>query len=416
MKFDKLKPNLQELNLNGVKKAASRVAHVRIRLSRGQWIGVIAGLVVVTVLLVILLRPRPAAVVLPVVAVEPVTTEDVNIYGDYVGRIRAQQFVEIRARVEGYLEKMLFAEGTYIRKGQTHFVIDPRVYRARVDKAKAQLNKARAQALKAKRDLDRIRPLFEQSAASQLELDNATAAYESAVADVAVGEADLTQAQMTLGYTSVQSPIAGYISERNADIGTLVGPSGKSLLATVVKSDTVRVDFSMTALDYLRSKARNVNLGHRDSTRKWDPYITVTLADGSEYPYRGLVDFADPQVDPQTGTFSVRAEMANPDHILLPGQFTKVRLLLDVREDAVVVPSKAIEIEKGGAYIYVVRPDSIVEKRFFETGPEWGNNIVVERGLVRGEDIVVEGYHKLQHGMKVEPVAPRRDEEAEKQQ
>ena len=416
MKFDKLKPNLQELNLNGVKKAASRVAHVRIRLSRGQWIGVIAGLVVVTVLLVILLRPRPAAVVLPVVAVEPVTTEDVNIYGDYVGRIRAQQFVEIRARVEGYLEKMLFAEGTYIRKGQTLFVIDPRVYRARVDKAKAQLNKARAQALKAKRDLDRIRPLFEQSAASQLELDNATAAYESAVADVAVGEADLTQAQMTLGYTSVQSPISGYISERNADIGTLVGPSGKSLLATVVKSDTVRVDFSMTALDYLRSKARNVNLGHRDSTRKWDPYITVTLADGSEYPYRGLVDFADPQVDPQTGTFSVRAEMANPDHILLPGQFTKVRVLLDVREDAVVVPSKAIEIEKGGAYIYVVRPDSIVEKRFVETGSEWGNNIVVERGLVRGEDIVVEGYHKLQHGMKVEPVAPRRDEEAEKQQ
>ena len=416
MKFDKLKPNLQELNLNGVKKAASRVAHVRIRLSRGQWIGVIAGLVVVTVLLVILLRPRPAAVVLPVVAVEPVTTEDVNIYGDYVGRIRAQQFVEIRARVEGYLEKMLFAEGTYIREGQTLFVIDPRVYRARVDKAKAQLNKARAQALKAKRDLDRIRPLFEQSAASQLELDNATAAYESAVADVAVGEADLTQAQMTLGYTSVQSPISGYISERNADIGTLVGPSGKSLLATVVKSDTVRVDFSMTALDYLRSKARNVNLGHRDSTRKWDPYITVTLADGSEYPYRGLVDFADPQVDPQTGTFSVRAEMANPDHILLPGQFTKVRLLLDVREDAVVVPSKAIEIEKGGAYIYVVRPDSIVEKRFVETGSEWGNNIVVERGLVRGEDIVVEGYHKLQHGMKVEPVAPRRDEEAEKQQ
>ena len=416
MKFDKLKPNLQELNLNGVKKAASRVAHVRIKLSRGQWIGVIAGLVVVTVLLVILLRPRPAAVVLPVVAVEPVTTEDVNIYGDYVGRIRAQQFVEIRARVEGYLEKMLFAEGTYIRKGQTLFVIDPRVYRARVDKAKAQLNKARAQALKAKRDLDRIRPLFEQSAASQLELDNATAAYESAVADVAVGEADLTQAQMTLGYTSVQSPISGYISERNADIGTLVGPSGKSLLATVVKSDTVRVDFSMTALDYLRSKARNVNLGHRDSTRKWDPYITVTLADGSEYPYRGLVDFADPQVDPQTGTFSVRAEMANPDHILLPGQFTKVRLLLDVREDAVVVPSKAIEIEKDGAYIYVVRPDSIVEKRFVETGSEWGNNIVVERGLVRGEDIVVEGYHKLQHGMKVEPVAPRRDEEAEKQQ
>ena len=404
MKFDKLKPNLQELNLNGVKKAASRVAHVRIRLSRGQWIGVIAGLVVVTVLLVILLRPRPAAVVLPVVAVEPVTTEDVNIYGDYVGRIRAQQFVEIRARVEGYLEKMLFAEGTYIRKGQTLFVIDPRVYRARVDKAKAQLNKARAQALKAKRDLDRIRPLFEQSAASQLELDNATAAYESAVADVAVGEADLTQAETALSYTTVSSPLSGYISERSVDIGTLVGPNGKSLLATVVKSDTVRVDFSMTGLDYLKSKARNVNLGQKDSTRKWDPYITITLADNTQYPLRGLVDFADPQVDPETGTFSVRAEMANPDRILLPGQFTKVRLLLDVREDATVVPIKSVVIEKGGAYIFVIRPDSIAERRLIELGPEVNNRVIVERGVVPGEKIVVEGFHKLTHGDKVDPV------------
>ena len=400
MKFDKLKPDLQNLNLAGVKKAASRAARVRVKLSRRQWIAIACAAIVAGVLLVVLLRPRPASVTLPVVAVEPVATEDVNIYGDYVGRIRAQQFVEIRARVEGYLEKMLFAEGTYIKKGQTLFVIDPLVYRARVDKAKAQLNKARAQALKA----------------NQLELDNAIASYESAAADVVVGEADLTQAEMTLGYTNVKSPIAGYISERNADIGTLVGPNGKSLLATVVKSDTVRVDFSMTALDYLRSKARNVNLGHRDTARKWDPYITVTLADGSEYPYRGLVDFADPQVDPQTGTFSVRAEMSNPDHILLPGQFTKVRLLLDVREDAVVVPSKAVVIEKGGAYIFVVRPDSIVEKRFIETGPEIGQNIVVERGLVSGEDIVVEGYHKLQHGMKVEPVVTRREEETENQQ
>ena len=353
---------------------------------------------------------RPQAAALPVVAVEPVQVEDVSIYGEYVGRIRAQQFVEIRARVEGYLEKMLFAEGTYIKKGQTLFIIDPTVYRARANKAKAQLNKARAQALKAERDLNRIRPLYEQNAASQLDLDNAIASYESAVADVVVSEADLTQAEMILGYTTVQSPISGYISERNADIGTLVGPGGKSLLATVVKSDTVRVDFSMTALDYLRSKARNVNLGHKDSTRKWDPYITVTLADGAQYPYRGLVDFADPQVDPQTGTFSVRAEMPNPDHILLPGQFTKVKLLLDVLERAVVVPKKALIIEKGGAYVFVVRRDSIVEKRFVETGPETGNNFIVERGLASYENIVVEGYHKLTHGMKVEPVAPREEE------
>ena len=412
MKFDKLKPDLQNLNLAGVKKAASRAARVRVKLSRRQWIAIACAAIVAGVLLVVLLRPRPASVTLPVVAVEPVETEDVNIYGDYVGRIRAQQFVEIRARVEGYLEKMLFAEGTYIKAGQTLFVIDPKLYRARANKAKAQLEKARAQAVKAKRDLDRIRPLYEQNAASQLDLDNATAAYESAAADVVVCEADLTQAEMTLSYTTVQSPVSGYISERNVDIGTLVGPSGKSLLATVVKSDTVRVDFSMTALDYLHSRARNVNLGQKDTTRKWNPYITVTLDDGSVYPYRGLVDFADPQVDPKTGTFSVRAEMANPDRILLPGQFAKVKLLLDVREDAVVVPSKALVIEKGGAYIYVVRPDSVVEKRFVETGPEIaGNNVVIERGLSSTEHIVVEGYHKLSHGMKVEPVAAVRKEE-----
>ena len=408
-----MKPDLKNLDLDKLKRGvAERIPHVSVEMNRKRWIVLVCALLAAGGGVWWWLRPRPVPEVLPVVAAEPVEVEDVSVYGEYVGRIRAQQFVEIRARVEGYLERMLFTEGTYIKKGQTLFVIDPKLYRARVNKAKAQLNKAKAQALKAQRDLERIRPLYEQNAASQLDLDNAIASYESAAADVVVCEADLTHAEMTLGYTTVQSPVSGYISERNVDIGTLVGPSGKSLLATVVKSDTVRVDFSMTALDYLRSKARNVNLGQKDTTRKWNPYITVTLADGSQYPYRGLVDFADPQVDPQTGTFSVRAEMANPDHILLPGQFTKVKLLLDVREDAVVVPTKALVIEKGGAYIYVVRPDSVVEKRFVETGPEIPDNkMVVERGLSPEERIVVEGYHKLQHGMKVEPVAPIRRED-----
>ena len=413
MDLKQMKPDLKSLNLDKLKKEfAEKIPRVSIPMTPKRWIALAVALLVIAAGLWWWLRPRPVPEVLPIVAVEPVDVEDVSIYGEYVGRIRAQQFVEIRARVEGYLERMLFAEGTYIKKGQTLFIIDPKLYRARVDKAKAQLNKAKAQALKAQRDLERIRPLYEQNAASQLDLDNAIASYESAAADVAVSEADLTQAEMTLSYTTVQSPVSGYISERSVDIGTLVGPSGKSLLATVVKSDTVRVDFSMTALDYLRSKARNVNLGQKDTTRKWNPYITVTLADGSQYPYQGLVDFADPQVDPNTGTFSVRAEMANPDYILLPGQFTKVKLLLDVRENAVVVPNQALVIEKGGAYIYVVRPDSIVEKRFVETGPEiTDNKVVIERGLSPEEHIVVEGYHKLSHGIKVDPVAPIRDDE-----
>ena len=378
----------------------------RLRLTKRQAIAGAVVLAIIAVALYFIFRKRPQPEVHPTVVVETVTTDDMEIYGEYVGRIRAQQFVEIRARVEGYLEEMLFEEGTYIKKDQVLFVIDPKLYKARVDGARAQLQKDKALELKAKRDLDRIRPLFEQNAASQLDLDNAIASYESAVSAVIMSEADLAQAELALGYTTVRSPISGYISERNVDIGTLVGPGGKSLLATIIKSDTVRVDFSMTALDYLRSKERNVNLGHQDPTRGWNPYITVTLADDSVYPYEGLVDFADPQVDPQTGTFSVRAEMPNPDHVLLPGQFTKVKLLLDVREGAVVVPSKAVIIEKGGAFIYVIRPDNVAERRFIELGPETDNMMIVERGLIPGERIVVEGYHKLMPGMTVEIVEP----------
>ena len=378
----------------------------RLRLTKRQAIAGAVVLAIIAVALYFIFRKRPQPEVHPTVVVETVTTDDMEIYGEYVGRIRAQQFVEIRARVEGYLEEMLFEEGTYIKKDQVLFVIDPKLYKARVDGARAQLQKDKALELKAKRDLDRIRPLFEQNAASQLDLDNAIASYESAVSAVIMSEADLAQAELALGYTTVRSPISGYISERNVDIGTLVGPGGKSLLATIVKSDTVRVDFSMTALDYLRSKERNVNLGHQDPTRGWNPYITVTLADDSVYPYEGLVDFADPQVDPQTGTFSVRAEMPNTDHELQPGQFTKVKLLLDVREGAVVVPSKAVIIEKGGAFIYVIRPDNVAERRFIELGPETDNMMIVERGLIPGERIVVEGYHKLMPGMTVEIVEP----------
>lgn len=359
-----------------------------------------------------LLRKKPQSAPLPTVEVESVATDNVNVYGDYAGRINAILFVEVRARVEGFLESMDVPEGSFVKKGQKLFTIDPTLYRANLEKARAQLNKARATADKTRSDLDRIRPLYEQNAASRLDLDNAVAAYEGAKADVVVREAELTEAELTLSYTSVKAPISGFISEPMADIGTVVSPSGRSLLATIVNSDTVRVDFSMTALDYLKSKQRNVSLGQRDEDRDWDPYVTITLADGSDYPYRGMVDFAEPKVDPKTGTFQVRAEMPNPDHDLLPGEFTRVRLLMDVRENAIAIPAKAIEVEKGGAFVYVVRPDSVVERRYVETGPEVDNTIIIERGLAAGEEIITEGYHKVKHGMKVNPVPATEPESA----
>jgi len=374
------------------------------KLNRKTVFGAAAAVVCVAVALVFLLRPKHVEEILPIVGVDTVRTRNVEVYGEFPGKIRAQQFVEVRARVEGYLEKMMFAEGTRVNKDQVLFIIDPKQYKAQVDRAEALVAKNKAIALKAERDLARIKPLFEQKAASQLDLDNAVAAYESAKADVNVSEANLTEARLALSYTTVRSPISGYISERHVDIGTLVGPGAQSLLANVVKSDTVLVEFKMTDLDYQKSKARNVNLGQQDTSRHWNPYVTITLADKSQYKYKGLVDFADPLVDAKSGTFSVRAEMPNPERELLPGQFTNVKVLLDVRENAVAVPTKAITIEKSGTFIFVVKRDGTVEKRFIQTGPEVGNVTVVERGLRANEVIVVEGQHKLSHGNKVEAV------------
>ena len=387
-----------------------------LKLKKRQTIYTVIGIAVILTVYWFVTREKETEPEAPIVSVTPAQQQDVEIYGEYVGRIRAQQFVEVRARVEGFLEQMLFAEGTYVKRNQVLFVINQDQYRAKVDKVSAQLKKDEAQARKAERDLERIRPLYEQNAASQLDLDNAIAAYETAVASVGMSQADLDQAEQELGYTIVRSPISGQISERHVDLGTLVGTSGKSLLATIVKSDTVLIDFSMTALDYLKSKERNIIIGQKDSTRSWQPTVTITLPDNSVYPYKGLVDFAEPQVDPKTGTFSVRAEMNNPEHVLLPGQFTKVKLLLDVRENATVIPQKALIIEKGGAYIFVMRKDSTAEKRFIELGPEFGNNVVVERGLIPGEIIVDEGYHKLTPGIKMRVGEAPKEEENKKEE
>ena len=190
----------------------------------------------------------------PLVIVEKPAKEDVQIFGEYVGRIKAASFVEIHARVEGYLEKMLFVEGKEVKQNEPLFIINSALYKAKVEKAKAQLKKNEAQAAKARRDVERLRPLYEQHAASQLDLDNALAALDDAEADIAMSRADLDQAQLELSYTTVTSPLSGYISERFVDIGALVGPGVNSKLAEVVKSDTVQVDFQMTAEAYRMKK------------------------------------------------------------------------------------------------------------------------------------------------------------------
>lgn len=374
---------------------------------------ILASLIVCSVLLA---ACKKNEIQLPVVEIENVSTEDIEIFGEYVGLVEASGKVELHARVEGFIEKIAFEDGKKVIAGQPLFYINNAPYKARVEKAKAQLLKDEAQAAKSKRDAERLRPLYEQNAASRLDLDNAEAALDMSEASVSMSKADLAQAELELSYTIVRSPLTGYITAKIKDVGALVGGSGSSLLATVVKRDTVEVNFKMTSLDYLRSQRRNIHLGELDTTRSWQPTITVTLADNSVYRQKGIVDFAAPQVDPKTGTFGVSAGLPNPNQVLLPGQYTRVKLLIDVLDNAMVVPRKAISIEKGGAFLFVIRPDSITEKRFVETGPEQDNKIVIIRGLSSNEKIVVEGYQKLSQGQKVIPRTPQEEQAIEQQE
>ena len=373
------------------------------------WGFLVIGILVVVALSLWLLLPRPASRsgLPPEVRVAMVDTSRVEVYAEYEGSIRASQSVEVTARVEGILEKMLFREGSYVKKGQPLFVIDPRLYQAQVDRARAQLDRANALKDKADRDLNRIRPLYTQKAASQLDLDNAEAAVECAEADVSICKVDLLEAQVTLGYTRVVAPISGYISERMVDVGALVGPGGKSLLATIVRSDTVMVDFSMTSLEYFKSKDRDVNLRCQNDGECLDhlpSFVTITLADGSEYPYRGLVDFADPVVDTSTGTISVRAEVPNPDRCLLPGEKTKVKVLLDVVEGAMTIPVAAVQGSDNGKYVYVVAADGAVERRSVIIGEAVGNIVIVESGLRVGDMVATDNFKLLHEASNVTPV------------
>ena len=342
----------------------------------------------------------------PIVQVQYSEVDNIELFGEYVGRLTAFRNVEVRARVDGFIQEMTFAQGKTVTKGDLLYVIDPTVYQAKFEYAKAVLKKSQAEYLKAQRDEARLRPLYKENAVSQLDLDNATAQTEVARANEAMSRAALQEAEAEFSYTKVRAPISGYITESKVFIGSLVGSKGESLLTEVVQIDPITVDFDMTGLDYLSSKRRNVEFGITDSTRSWQPTVSITLPDNTTYDNKGIVNFANPQVNPSTGTFNVSADIPNPERVLLPGQFTQVKLLLDVLEDAVVVPRKAVYFEEGGAFVMVVRPDSVVEQRFIQTGVQVKNRMVIDRGLKQGEWIITEGRQKVTPGNKVIPVLP----------
>jgi len=365
-------------------------------------------------------REEIPEVVIPEVVVSPAEKKDVPIYGRYVGVTRASLDVEVRARVNGFVEEQLFVEGSAVQEGDILYRIDNRPYQARVNRLKAKLASDKAALSKAERDVKRLKPLYEQDAASQLDYDNAISAKEQARAAVAASQAELDEAELELGYTEIQAPLSGMVGESRVDIGALVGSGGQSLLTSVKRVNPIYVTFNMSALDHLHAQRRMTTfmekLEAEEKGKALEGFVRITLPDDSEYRYLGDVDFTAPHVSPETGTFAVRALLPNPDRELLPGQYTRVRIRLEELPNAVVISEQTIQIEQGGAYVMVVLADDTVEQRFIVTGPRVEGDVVINSGLSANERVIVEGMHRVRHGQKVIPLSREEYEKQKAQQ
>ncbi|TPH15736.1 efflux RND transporter periplasmic adaptor subunit [Litorilituus lipolyticus] len=356
----------------------------------------------------------------PEVIVKEVNKDTVPVYGSYIGVTQASLDVEVRARITGYVEKVEFVEGSWVEAGQLLYLIDDKPYIAKRKQVLAQLEKDKAAYEKAKRDVTRLKPLYEQDAASQLDYDTALSTQEQAKASVMSSQANLDEVDLELSYTKIKAPISGMIGGSQADIGALVGSGGISLLTTVQQIDPIYVTFNMSSLDYLNARRRmNTFLEKRKAEEQGktvEGFVRITLPDDSEYKYWGDVSFTDPKVNPKTGTFKVRAVLPNPDSELLPGQYTSARIRLSEFNDAVVIEEEAVRVEQGGLYVMVVMPDNTVEHRFVMVKHYGEQGLVIDSGLNEGERIIIEGQHRARHGQLVKPLTESEYKEQQAQQ
>jgi membrane fusion protein (multidrug efflux system) len=382
----------------------------------------------------------------PSVIVAEIAQKDVPIYSEYVGQTRADETVELRARVEGVLQKVYFREGTPVKKGQLLFRIDKRPFEAALQSARAALTKAlsdlaqarqrtdvlQAQAeladaeavhSKTTQDLARMTPLAREKAVTELELDAATAAdksskatvdarhanltnleaavkytIERAQAEVSAARARVTQAELDLSYCDIHSPINGIIGFLQVDEGNLVGRGDATLLATVSLSNPLLVDFNLSEIEYLKLTDRQ-DPGSRAGKARFQ----LILSDDTIHPEPGTFKVLDRTVDPATGTMKVQASFPNPGAYLRPGQFARVRVAVAEREGAILVPQRAIQDLQGAKTVMVVDAQNKVQLRTIKLGDKAENYYVVLEGLQPGERVIVEGMQKARPGSEVKP-------------
>jgi len=327
----------------------------------------------------------------------------VPVYLDMVGQAEGIPTVDIRARVEGYLMNWSFQEGSIVNKGQHLFGIEKDQYKNNLDFSKADLESKTAAWEKAKLDVARLKPLLATNAISQNDYDVAVTTEKQTRAAVASSKADLEQAALNLSYTDMDSPITGYIGAVQVRPGNLVGRGESTLLATVSAVDPMYINFQMNETDYL-AIMRYVSTTKNKLTKDGPIKVYLTLADKKKYPIPGEIDFMDRNINPNTGTIALRAKVANPEHIIKPGNYCQVQLVLGERDSTVIVPQSALTMVQGKYFAFHVGDSNKVTRVPVATGRSFENKIVVNRGLTPGMKIMLEGFQKFQEGMKIKPI------------
>ncbi len=325
--------------------------------------------------------------------------KDKEIYPEvsFVAKIESQDKVDLRARVTGFLQERLFKEGDVVEAGQPLFIIEKVNFEARVREAEANLAKAEAQSVNAKSQYERTKTLYKTKDVSAVKLDETLAAYDTAKAAVSQMKANLDLAQKDLEYTVIKSPMSGKIGESKFSVGELIGPDS-GVLATIVKINPIDAVFSVSENEML-SLNKQVRSGASDNVR-----VRFYTADGEEYPQKGQLSFVDNRLDEAMNTLKIKASFPNPNGQLISGQYGRIVLTGNQTVTDLVIPMRAVQRDMLGAFVYVVGPNNIVQKREIKTGLELSNfDIIVLDGLKVGERVVIEGFQKIQPNMPVNP-------------
>jgi membrane fusion protein (multidrug efflux system) len=333
------------------------------------------------------------------VPVVNVTQKDIDVTEEFVGQTYGGSDIEIRARVQGWLLQRHFAEGTEVKKGQLLYTIDPLPYQTKVDQARGQLAEAEAILVKAKNDLDRIKPLAEMNAVSQRELVAAQGQYDASVARKKALTSGLENAQIELGYCRITAPIDGTIGISKADVGDFVGGINLLVLNTVSSIHSMRVRFSISEREYLAFRKRIL------AGEKINSEAQLILSDGSLHPDKGQLNSANREIDPATGTLTLEATFPNRDKILRPGQFARVRMVVETLPKALLVPQRAVTELQGTYQVYVVDKENKLQIKVVEAGTRYGEDWIIRKGLEPTDRVALVGNATLRVNTVITPVA-----------